>query len=339
MKDRNEKREEIVRHLVTTVANEANIKEKEVIEREINTISKMKDQEAIDYILITLNRFYERKILTEEQIFSNAEDILSLSTEEYKTIDDLLNRLFWLKSRNFDHQNTSLRENHELVIETFDKLNGLIENNFDCFYTGGLMGYIATNQRLERFHGDLDLFINENELLELKKVVDESSEFTFKSSLKKKGKTGHEFEIVCKNKPMSIGLFLFEREFDDSVTLKSYYYENDKLLVQERHYDKDYTKIAFPKVPRTYHNHCYQMMRLEAIYNSKKRGRIKDKYDAKKIEPYIDKELEKQLDLAPENQVIQTKTVNKSIVLEIEGMLQGKKRQTKREEEHSRKKL
>ena len=128
MKDRNEKREETLKHLVTTVANEANIKEKEVIEREIDTISKMKNQEAIDYILITLNRFYEQKILTEEQIFSNAKDILSLSTQQYKKIDDLLNRLFWIKSRNFDHQNTSLRENHELVMETFDKLNDLIEN-------------------------------------------------------------------------------------------------------------------------------------------------------------------------------------------------------------------
>ena len=38
MKDRNEKREETLKHLVTTVANEANIKEKEVIEREIDTI-------------------------------------------------------------------------------------------------------------------------------------------------------------------------------------------------------------------------------------------------------------------------------------------------------------
>ena len=117
------------------------------------------------------------------------------------------------------------------------------------------------------------------------------------------------------------------------------YYENDKLLVEERHYDKDYTKIAFPKVPRTYHNHCYQMMSLEAIYNSKKRGRIKDKYDAKKIEPYIDKESEKQLDLKPENKVIEKKMVNKSIVLETEGMLQGKKRQTKNEEKHSSKKM
>ena len=92
-------------------------------------------------------------------------------------------------------------------------------------------------------------------------------------------------------------------------------------------------------MPRTYHNHCYQMMSLEAIYNSKKNGRIKDKYDAKKIEPYINQETEKYLDLEQVNQVMTTKTVNRGIILEIEGMLQGKKRQTKREEEHSRKKL
>lgn len=81
------------------------------------------------------------------------------------------------------------------------------------------------------------------------------------------------------------------------------------------------------------------MMSLEAIYNSKKRGRIKDKYDAKKIEPYIDKELEKKLDLEQANQVMTTKKANRGIVLELEGMLQEENGQNKREEDQPRKKM
>lgn len=37
-----------------------------------------------------------------------------------------------------------LTENHKLVLEAFDKFNELIGTLFDCFYTGGLMGYLVT---------------------------------------------------------------------------------------------------------------------------------------------------------------------------------------------------
>ena len=41
----------------------------------------------------------------------------------------------------------------------FDKFNEWIQGKFDCYYTGELMGYLATVHELERYHGDLDLFI------------------------------------------------------------------------------------------------------------------------------------------------------------------------------------
>jgi hypothetical protein len=47
-------------------------------------------------------------------------------------------------------------------------LNSLLNRNVltqdDILSTGGLMGYLATDHELERYHGDLDLFINDQQL-------------------------------------------------------------------------------------------------------------------------------------------------------------------------------
>ena len=78
-----------------------------------------------------------------------------------------MRRLNWLKSMNMMDLQMSLSDNHRLVIEAFDKFNQIIGTKFDAYYTGGLMGYLATNHPLERYHSDLDLFINEKQLYPL----------------------------------------------------------------------------------------------------------------------------------------------------------------------------
>ena len=47
-------------------------------------------------------------------------------------------------------------------------------------------GYIATENSLERYHGDLDLFINEKNLITLKELVDNSEDFKFVSNMNHK---------------------------------------------------------------------------------------------------------------------------------------------------------
>ena len=47
---------------------------------------------------------------------------------------------------------------------------------------------------------------------------------------------------------MSIGLFLFERKNDMSITTKEYYFENQdvngELLVDEHHFSPEYTEMC-----------------------------------------------------------------------------------------------
>ena len=111
---------------------------------------------------------------------------------------------------NMEYPQMPLTENHKLVLEAFDKFNELIDIKFDSFYTGGLMGYLAINHELERYHGDLDLYINEEQLLALYSLVQQSEDFEFVSNMDHKEQNGHEFKINYKGTPMSIWLFLLE---------------------------------------------------------------------------------------------------------------------------------
>ena len=165
--------------------------------------------DAIDKILISLSDLIARKVLTEDDVLEYKDDLISLNPQRYPSFSDLRERLYYLKEMNIEHPQLSLEENHQLVIEVFDKFNQLIGTDFDCYYTGGLMGYLATSHDLERYHSDLDLFINEEQLLELKELIDKNPDFSFISNMDHKQDTDHEYKITFKDTSMSIGLFLF----------------------------------------------------------------------------------------------------------------------------------
>lgn len=158
-KEKNIKRDKLQR-VVYTYTELAGVNEQEasLIER----LTNLNINDSIDTILVSLSGLLDRKALTAEQILSNSDLILALNPDKYKTPDDLIARLGWIKSMNMTHPQMSLTENHRLVIEAFDKLNCLIGAKLDSFYTGGLMGYLATNHQLERYHGDLDLLMKIN---------------------------------------------------------------------------------------------------------------------------------------------------------------------------------
>ena len=194
----NEIQRKTIADLVYKFAKKAKVTNQDVIYETINRLCSMSINDSIDAILISLNDLLARNMITQEDIFANIESILQLNPNDYTSIKDLIDRLNWIKEMNMEHPSMSLTENHQLIIETFDKFNELIRNNFDCYYTGGLMGYLAINYKLERYHGDLDLFINEQQLMLLKELVDSSSDFNFVSNMNHKEKMVMSIKLYIK---------------------------------------------------------------------------------------------------------------------------------------------
>ena len=318
----NEIQKEQIKKIVYTFAKLANVNDEKIYNDLISRLSAMNEEDVIDYLVVALNDLAEKGQLKADDIFSNVDLITSLS-EKYSSKEDLMSRLNWLKSMNMTHPQMPLSENHQLVIEAFDKFNQIIGTNFDSYYTGGLMGYLATNHPLERYHGDLDLFINEEQLQSLYELVKQNDDFEFISNMDHKEENGHEFKIQYKGTPMSIGLFLFERKPNNEIIIKEYYHTNnnpnEELLVNEQHLAPEYAEMIFSNDIREHNRISYRMQSLESIYNAKKNSRPKDRYDASIIKDSIDLMIDYNLDTKKQNNYdIKRKNADNSIVAEME---------------------
>lgn len=292
-----EEKKELIKRVVYKFMELSKTKDTKVRDDFINKLCSCNIDDSVDLILISLSDLVNKDLLSIEDVTSNVDLLLDLNRNKYHTIDDLINRLNYIKSMNLEHPSMSLRENHELVTLIFDKFNELIQTDFDCFYTGGLMGYIAVNHPLKRYHSDLDLFINEEQLFALYELVKNSDDFEFISNMEHKSKNGHEYKITYRKTPITIGLFLFSRLTNNEMVLKEYYYENDYgLYVDEHHLKEEYTNLAFQDDIKEHNKTFYRMQTLEGIYNAKKNSRPKDKYDANVIKPFIDIKIDHKLD-------------------------------------------
>lgn len=322
----NELQKEQIKKVVYTFASLSNIDDRQLCDSLINHLIELNIDDAVDYVIISLNDLVSRGNLKQEDVLSNASLLTSINPKKYSSTKDLLKRLHWLKSMNMEHPQMPLAENHRLVMEAFDKFNEIMGNNFDCYYTGGLMGYLVTNHQLERYHGDLDLFINEEQLFELYDLMLQSTDFEFISNMDHKEENGHEFKIQYKDTLMSIGLFLFERKQDDEIVIKEYYHENNNqnedLLVNEQHLVPEYAQMIFCEQVREHNGIPYKMQSLESIYNAKKNSRPKDRYDASIIKNNVDMIIDYNLDTQKQgNYDVRRKNANDSIVAEMEKRL------------------
>ena len=290
-----------LKKLVYTIADLSYVNDRFFCNNLINRLTRLSLNDVIDYFVVKINDLYVNKTLKKEDVLDLLKILTNIYPDKYPTLESLVNRLKWLKSMNLEHPVMPLSENHQLIIETFDSFNILIGTNFDAYYTGGSIGYIATNHPLERYHSDLDMYINEEQLLSLYDVVKKSEDFRFVSNMNEKAMNGHEFKIQYKDTPMSIGLFLFERNDNNEIILKDYYYNKDELYVNEQHLVSEYSLLLFSDNICTHKNISYKMQSLDTIYNSKKKSRPKDIYDANIIKDSIDLDIDSKLDVAKRN--------------------------------------
>lgn len=323
-----EVKKEIIKNIVYKFSELSKITDKEMCDNLVVRLCSLNIDDSIDTILVSLNSLLNRNVLTVEDIFSNVDLILSLNPEKYHTADDLIARLKWIKSMNLEYPQMPLTQNHQLVIEAFDKFNRLIGTNFDCYYTGGLMGYLATGHSLERYHEDLDLFINEEQLIALYELVQSSDEFEFVSNMDHKEVNGHEYKVTYKGTPISVGLFLFSRLPNKEVVLKEYYYPNQVkslgLFVDEHHLSSKYVSMMFSEQVREHNGTYYKMQTLESIYNSKKNSRPKDKYDVSIIKDFVNLEIDYKLDTEKQdNYDINHQLAQNSIVQQMEEIMKN----------------
>lgn len=275
--------------------------------------NKKQFKEALDELLIDVFCVYQddpKKLKYYLKFLSNK----YLYNKDYLTIkQEILNRL----ELNINNGDVSLDDNHCDIIKTLlfvcDALN---KNNIDYYVVGAIPVYIKLGLPFLRFHSDIDILINGNDIDKLQDIF-RNSDFYFldnrHNSQKffdyKEGRSrgGHEIIAQKKDSAFSIGFFEFKRFLDGTITKRDYFSEivDDKCInkVCEYRYSKEFVDYYYSKDKITYNGVGFRYCTIEGVYLLKKHncnnvGRNKDLYDIKIFEQNynFDIELLKQME-------------------------------------------
>lgn len=286
--------------LLNILANIYNSKHKEKIsnsqiEEFVKQFSKLDNESLMDCLIFRLAKWIKKGVISEKDVYENIELILDLYPEKFKTFDDLKARYkylkgLWLREDNMnENYKERLKENHKNVVEVFDKFNqlicGLVSNWLDCFYTWWLVGYFWTNTELERYHTDVDIYLNVVDLEKLKTFIENNKDswFKFIDNLNNKWPNGHEYMVKLWNNSVPIWIFLFKRLKDWKISRVEYRCNEKWDMVTSE------TPIGKPEIELwTYNSTIYKRQSLKSVYESKKNlKREKDQHDAELIAKYL----------------------------------------------------
>ncbi len=219
--------------------------------------------------------------------------------------------------------NMSLEENHKLVLSSLTKFCTLFNKyGIDYYIVGALPCFLKINQPLFRYHDDIDIMINEDDIPKISEIIKTTGYKFFDDRFPSKErfiemqqkKPPHTVLAQNPNNEFHLGFFCFRREADNSITVKEYSHrlEGEKVIVDvlERHSTPLGTALNYDENPIEYNGTKFRTGSLESVYNLKKyTKRPKDITDMKKLEKYIDKQkLEMLLQNPNQNMVI--KNVN-----------------------------
>jgi len=211
----------------------------------------MSERDMLDILLYNLyeeNNSYD-KIKIEK---------LKQLTDKYKiNIEDLYNRYIWLKNMNIDPNFCHLEENHKLIYKIFDAYSTMLnENDIEYYYTSGILAYLLVNKKLERYHHDLDIFVNMKDLDKLEKVCNKYN-FSFERKLGDRGDGTKRVMLKMyyeDRKDIPITVFMYTREKDNTIIQKDYFIDESRNKYVEYIYNSpQVSKLSFSDVPN-YHN-------------------------------------------------------------------------------------
>lgn len=231
--------------------------------------------------------FYNKNIdnNTKKHIFSLLDYFYNKYTGYAET------RLEWIIEAKKSSEDIILSSHHLELKNYFIKVSKMLnENNIDYFHASGFMGYLLTDNPLERYHHDIDLYINFQDLEKLSKIFNDD-EFVFVHTFEEssKGIYRHGYKIENKFIDIPIWLSFYERNNDNSMYICEYY-ENDngQLFTKKNYNSQKCCKLSL--IEKTIFDTNIDSLSIEAIYQSKGTKRKKDIYDRNILEPYINKE-------------------------------------------------
>lgn len=276
------------------------------------TIEESKRQELIDrysnmpdsYVIKELSSLAYRVIERKSELFDYALTIIrNINVSicpDIETMKSTLDKMF----SNEIEGNMSLEENHKLINKELKLFCNLFnQNEIDYYIVGALPCFIKTNQPLFRYHDDIDIMINEEDIPKLEEIMKVTGYQFYDDRFPSKeryiemenNKPPHTVLAQNMENEFHLGFFCFRRENDNSITMREYSHriENDSVVtdVLERQSDPFGTSLRYDEKPTQYMGTYFRTSSVENVYNLKNyTKRPKDITDMEKLAPYINQE-------------------------------------------------
>lgn len=236
---------------------------------------------------------------------------LNIISNKFKIpIDKLKERYNWLMNLNINPNQCHLKENHYIISKIFDEYNKMLnENNIEYYYTSGVLAYFLANKNLERYHHDLDVFINMKDLEKLEKICSEYNfSFERKIGIREDGTKRVMLKMYYANiTDIPITVFMYVRQKDNSIIQKDYFIDNYNQLYVEYIYNSPLiSKLSFSDNPNFHNNIKYYAITPEALFLCKRSNRSKDIYDCTIFEHIVNPDKLKELEIGFNNNLPNT---------------------------------
>lgn len=179
--------------------------------------------------------------------------------------------------------NMSMEENHELVKTSLMKFCTLFNQaEIDYYIVGALPCFLKTNQPLFRYHDDIDIMINEDDIPRVIEILEETNyefhddRFPTLERFYEMQKDEPPHTVLAQNREneFHLGFFCFRREADNSITMREYSHrlENGEVVVdvKERLSEPIGTSLRYDETPTIYNGVGFRTSSLESVYSLKK---------------------------------------------------------------------
>jgi hypothetical protein len=200
--------------------------------------------------------------------------------------------------------NMSLEDNHKLVNESLVRFTKLFNQcGIDYYIVGALPCFLKTGQPLFRYHDDIDIMINEDDIPRVAEVIslcgyefhDDRFPNLERFQEMQSSKPPHTVLAQNPNNEFHLGFFTFRRENDNSITMREYSHRMEDGIVAvdvlERQSDPFGTALRYDETSTSYMGTSFKTSTIESVYALKGyTRRPKDITDMQKLEPFIDKQ-------------------------------------------------
>lgn len=199
-----------------------------------------------------------------------------------------INRIDWLNDLRHYEGKIQLEEHHKNLLTYFNLLNKILnDNKIDYFHASGFLCCLLVGRPLERYHHDIDLYINIEDIDKIKNIFN-NNVFELIHTCEKNDKNilrhGYKIESSIYNIP--IWLSFYKRLTDGSIYMQEYYQNTDGTCFTKENYNSPLC-CELSLVKHFYHNISFTSLSLEALYVSKSDNRKKDIFDCNIIKNFV----------------------------------------------------